>query len=119
LVWKNKPNEEITYLKNYCKMDVIQKYEMKYLTFNTNCECCWAGAIMMKKTDFTLKIISEWLEMCCDYNNITDTPSEVENQPEFIDHRHDQSLLSIVLHKNNVNLEHFPTKYLQNIRYPW
>jgi hypothetical protein len=119
LVWKNKPNEEITYLKNYCKMDVINKYEMNHVAFNKNVECCWAGAIVIKKTALSLKIISEWLEMCCDYNNITNVPSSIPNSNEFIEHRHDQSLLSIVLHKHNVNFQHFPKKYLQNIRYPW
>jgi hypothetical protein len=119
VVWKNKPNEEATCLKNYCKMDVIQKYDMKYSVFDKNAECCWAGAIMIKKTDFTLKIISEWLEMCSDYHNISNIPSSIPNSCEFIEHRHDQSLLSIVLYKNNIKFHYFPKKYLQNIRYPW
>ena len=28
LVWKNKPNEKVWYMKNWCKMDVILKYNM-------------------------------------------------------------------------------------------
>jgi hypothetical protein len=31
LVWKNKPNETIWYMKNWCKMHVIYKYEMPHL----------------------------------------------------------------------------------------
>ena len=119
VVWKNKPNEEITYLKNYCKMDVIEKYHMNELCFKKNVECCWAGAMVIKKTDITLKIISEWLEMCCDYNNITDINSNISNNEDFISHRHDQSLLSIVLHNHNIIMDYFPTKYLQNVRIPW
>jgi len=119
IVWKNKPNEEITYLKNYCKMDVIKKYNIENLTFNYNCECCWAGAIIIKKTNQTMQIMKEWLEMCCNYNDITDSPSTIPNSSLFIDHRHDQSLLSIVLHKYNIKFYFFEKEFMQNVRQPW
>jgi len=118
LVWENKPNEEITYLKNYCKMDVIQKYQIDDLVFNKVGKCCWAGAIMIKKTELSLKIVKEWLELCCDYDNINDSINMAPHK-EFIAHRHDQSLLSIVLHKYDISFNHFPKKYLQNVRIPW
>jgi hypothetical protein len=119
LVWKNKPNEEITYLKNYCKMDVIQKCDANDIVFNQHAECCWAGAIVLRKTEFTVNVVKEWLRLCSVYENISDSPSLLANQPEYIDHRHDQALLSIVLHKHNISFESFPTKYLQNVRQPW
>ena len=119
LVWKNKPNEEITYLKNWCKMDVIKKYNMEDSIFNKNIECCWAGGIIIKKNEKTIKIVEQWLEMCCNENYITDIPSITPNDSSFIEHRHDQSLLSIVLHKNNISFYYFEKKYLQNARIPW
>ena len=119
IVWKNKPNEEITYLKNYCKMDIIKKYNMEDLIFNKSAECCWAGAIIIKKNDNTVNIIKEWLSMCCDGNDITDSNSIMPNSELFIDHRHDQSLLSIVLHKYDIPFYYFEKKYLQNSRVPW
>ena len=119
LVWKNKPNELVYYMKNWCKMDVISKYNMFDKIFNDNAEDCWGGAIIVKKTIETIKYIQEWLDMCCIYENITDTPSIIENSNLFIEHRHDQSLLSIVLHKYNIKLQYFEKKYLQNVRVPF
>lgn len=119
LVWKNKPNEPVFYMKNYCKMDVINKYNMFDKVFNKNAEDCWAGALVIKKNVNTIKYIQEWLDMCCIYENITDSPSKQGNSSLFIDHRHDQSLLSVVLHKYNIEMQFFEKKYLQNIRSPF
>lgn len=119
LVWKNKPNEGCYYMKNYCKMDVIKKYNMYNDVFNKNLEDCWAGAIVIKKTDNSLNIIKEWLDKCCVYDNITDSPSREKNNDLFKEHRHDQSLLSITLHKNNIPLHFFEKKYLENVRKSW
>ena len=116
LVWKNKPNEPIWYIKNWCKIDVIHKYNMIDKVFNENAEDCWAGALIIKKTENTIQYIQEWLDMCCIYEDITDTESRIENSNLFNEHRHDQSLLSIVLHKYNIPLQFFEKKYLQNVR---
>jgi hypothetical protein len=119
IVWKNKPNEPIWFMKNWCKMDVIEKYKMNEKIFKENAEDCWAGALIVKKTPNTIKYIKEWLEMCCIYEDITDSPSILENTSDFREHRHDQSLLSIILHKYNIEMQYFEKKYLQNIRSPY
>jgi hypothetical protein len=119
IVWKNKPNEPIWFMKNWCKMDVIEKYKMNEKIFKENAEDCWAGALIVKKTPNTIKYIKEWLEMCCIYEDITDSPSILENTSDFREHRHDQTLLSIILHKYNIEMQYFEKKYLQNIRSPY
>jgi hypothetical protein len=119
LVWKNKPNEQVWYMKNWCKMDVICKYNMFDKVFNQNAEDCWGGALVIKKTENTIKYIQEWLDMCCIYEDITDTESKFKNNSIFNEHRHDQSLLSIILHKYNIEMQFFEKKYLQNLRYPY
>ena len=116
MVWKNKPNEGGYYMKNWCKMDVITKYGMYNKVFNENAEDCWAGAIIVKKNENSSRIIQEWLDMCCNYHDISDSPSENINSSMFEEHRHDQSMLSIVLHKYNIPLQFFETTYLQNER---
>ena len=86
--------------------------------FFNNIEACWAGAMILKKTNNTVSIINEWLTMCsCD--DITDRPSIIPNNADFIDHRHDQSLLSILVDKFNIPLYSFEKKYLQNTRQPY
>ena len=59
-----------------------------------------AGIIVCKKNDATIHIIKEWLKWCLTPGLVTDEPSQTKNLPDFIDHRHDQSILSIlrVLH---------------------
>jgi GR25 family glycosyltransferase involved in LPS biosynthesis len=119
LIWKNKPNEAVTYMRNWCKMDVIVNSGIYEPVFKDNIEVCWAGAMLLKKTSKTVNIMKEWLGMCCNYHNITDSPSILQNSPEYCEHRHDQSLLSIVLHKHHIPFEYFECKYLQNGRYPF
>ena len=57
--------------------------------------------------------------MCCIYEDITDSSSKAKNSNLFREHRHDQSLLSILLHKNNIKMQYFEKKKLQNIRVPF
>jgi hypothetical protein len=119
LIWKNKPNESKNPLKKLCKMDIIKKYDMENKVILEDVTEFWAGSFLIKKTQKIDNLIKEWLTMCCNKHDITDEPSEVPNHPEFIDHRHDQSLLSIILHKNNIQGQVFEKKYLQNVRYPY
>jgi len=119
LIWKNKPNEAIFHMKNWCKMEVIMKYDLYDKVFNENVEDCWAGALIIKKTNNTMKYMKEWLDMSCIYENITDSPSVINNDSQFREHRHDQSLLSVIVHKYNIKMLYFEKKYLQNVRQPY
>jgi hypothetical protein len=118
LIFSNKPNETTNHFKLLCKMDVILKYNMENDAFIKCINECWGGAIYLKKTDFTINFIQKWLDMCCVYEDITDTPS-IGYNPFFIDHRHDQSLLTILVTKHNINPTFFDKKYLQNVRFPY
>jgi hypothetical protein len=51
LVWKNKPSNPIWYMKNWCKMDVILKYNMYDKIFNESVEDCWGGALVIRKNE--------------------------------------------------------------------
>jgi hypothetical protein len=118
LIWKNKPNNRLYYMKNWCKMDVICKYDMYDKVFNENALDIWAGALIVKKTENAVRIIREWLDMCCNYDDITDSPSKAENSSMFTEHRHDQSMLSIVLHKYIIQPQFMETTYLLDLRNP-
>ena len=121
LIWKNKPNEGDYLMKKFCKMDVILKCNMFNDIFYKNVIDCWAGAIVLKKTKKNCHMMKYWLNLCCNYENITDSPSKIPNSKFFNEHRHDQSLLSIILYKHNIPfyLNTFPSKYLQNLRQPY
>lgn len=117
VVFQNKPNEIVYYMKEWCKMDVLEKYNMTQKAFEENAIDAWAGCLLLRKTGFTHNFLKEWLEMCT-YENITDSPS-VSINTFFRDHRHDQSLLSVLLHKYKIPLPSFEKRYLQNIRIPY
>jgi hypothetical protein len=61
-----------------------------------------ATFIWLVKNDFTIKIINEYLEYAQNEIVITDIPSKSENYPEFIDHRHDQSIWSLLCKKYDI-----------------
>lgn len=119
VLWKNKPNEECYFMKHWCKMDVIHRYLIYEEVMNQNALDCWAGAILVKKTNTTVNYIQEWLSMCCHYENISDSPSFMRNEDDFNGHRHDQTMLSIIVLKYEIPLHTFEKKYLQNVRNPY
>jgi len=92
--------------KKYNKMDLIIKLntlDEKY--FDTIQH--QAGAILFFVCDKTRNFVNEWYELGCDYHNIDDTPSIEPNFDCFIDHRHDQSVFSLLTKKYNL----FSDKY--------
>lgn len=65
------------------------------------------GFIALRKNDFNIKLVEEWLEYCCNENIITDIPNTcgLDNLEGFKDHRHDQSILTNLQIKYNLPAE--------------
>jgi hypothetical protein len=57
----------------------------------------WSGWWLMEKCEFTMNILQQWLETATQYNLSDDTPSNIPNAELFVEHRHDQSILSCLL----------------------
>lgn len=59
------------------------------------------GWFLFKKDDFNRKFFKECLEYACDPRILTDIPNQLgqPNYPGFRDHRHDESLISIMSKK--------------------
>jgi hypothetical protein len=57
-----------------------------------------AAFLLCRKTDFTVHFFNQWLHHCQDARILTDAPNVcgLENYPGFVDHRHDQSVLSLL-----------------------
>lgn len=71
-----------------------------------------AAIILIKKTINTISFITEYLNYCQNFKIISDeTNSDGNNYDDFIDHRHDQSILSILSIKNGVELHKDPTQW--------
>lgn len=87
--------------KEWNKMDLILKLDMlndKYLNTKQN----QAGALLFKICDNTRDLVNKWYELSSDYHNIDDTPSISKNLDCFKEHRHDQSLFSLLTKKYNL-----------------
>lgn len=57
----------------------------------------WAGSFLICKNNISNKIIYEWADVSINhYDLITDKRSLIKNSNSFIEHRHDQSVLSIL-----------------------
>lgn len=86
--------------KQWNKMDLIIKLDMNYDEY-LNSYQFESGAILFFVCDKTRFFVNQWYELACDYHNIDDTPSVHKNLDCFIEHRHDQSIFSLLRKKYN------------------
>jgi len=94
--------------KKYTKKDVFD-----YFNFlnDSNINHLLAGIIIYKKCDKIYDMFKLWYETCCKYHLLNDNHSISPNYDEFIEHRHDQSIFSIIRKK-------FNTYYIKDETYP-
>lgn len=60
----------------------------------------WAGTVILRNTETTMDFVDDWLKYCCDRRIISDDPSVSGPElPTFRDHRHDQSVLTLLVTK--------------------
>jgi hypothetical protein len=76
-----------------------------------------SGIIFMRNTPSVRTFMKEWLEISCNYNMIDDSPSLSQNHETFVEHRHDQSVFSLLTKKyasmvRVIPDETWPTKQL-------
>ncbi len=73
-----------------------------------------AGIMLIKNTEYTKKILLEWLSYCKNPAIITDDENicGLPNHLQFIDIRYDQSVLSLVAQKNNIPPSDFLRKFI-------
>lgn len=74
------------------------------------------GYMVLKKTAFTLSLINEWLELM--KNPICSSPIDTSKErfDNFIEHREDQSVFSLLCHKYGIQGHREPSQYGD---YPW
>jgi len=106
-----------TLVENSCKMDIIMMLDMNkeiYLKSKMH----QAGANLILVCQETRKLINEWYELCCNYNLIDDSPSNNKNLKEYVEHRHDQSIYTLLTKKYNLfngkNLDYKCIKCIRN-----
>ncbi len=79
--------------KTWSKMDLVQ-----YLNAEQYIESdqLVGGIFVLRNCENTRNLVKQWYETGCNYSLIDDSPSKSPNDPSFIEHRHDQSIFSLL-----------------------
>jgi hypothetical protein len=78
-----------------------------------NAQCCTAGFQVYRNSPEARAFVDELLASCADPRVLTDAPNVMglDNLPEFRDHRHDQSVLTILALKHGLPEHTDPSQY--------
>ncbi len=76
------------------------------------------GFILLKKNNFVINFIDEWLELSQDYRLISDSDNEcgLPNYEGYVSHRHDQSILSLLSREKKIDTIQDISQYGNNRR---
>jgi hypothetical protein len=97
--------------KQYTRKDVIDFMGMNSSEY-TNTPQRMASFMCFRGTDFAKKLAKEYLTMCCNPRLIMDNQNRNSLEcSEFIDHRHDQSIWSLLTKKYNITILPDPTQW--------
>lgn len=73
------------------------------------------GFIGVKKCNESNIFLNEFYNWCSNYNMLNDAPSISPNLPDFVEHRHDQSILSLLSIRHNIIVFPDPTQFGNHI----
>ena len=87
----------------WTKGDLLSRFKLIDDNIFLNKPQLIAGIIIIQVNSISLAVVEEWLHLCEEnYSFINDEASVNPNPKEFIQHRHDQSVLNCVLYKNSI-----------------
>lgn len=62
-----------------------------------------ATYLFFRNCSYVRNFVSKWLNFCCKVNLIADSPNTyLPNMSDFVDHRHDQSIYSLLCYNENI-----------------
>lgn len=97
LVYSNTKRPE----KLWTKMDLLDHMNMNEEKYYNEYQL-QGSVLSIYICNQTLDFVKEWCSLCCNYHLIDDTPSITPNLDCFIEHRHDQSIFSLLVKKYNI-----------------
>ena len=117
-ILKNSKNEIISWStfhieKTWCKMDLIDYMNAKNLLDENQFHSTF---FMIRCTPRTISIVKRWYEIGCNYHMIDDSESYMKNDSTFTEHRHDQSIFSILRHIYGTDIHMKPSEYIEDTR---
>lgn len=105
---KNNDKDNIAFVlnqteKKWQKNDTAIYLEATQQMMDSNQLC--ATYFILKKTTNTINMVDKWYNTCSIYKLLDDTLSVSKNCEIFVEHRHDQSIWSLIRKKNNNYIE--------------
>ena len=81
---------------------------------------CDAAFALFRKSGQTVQFVREWLDYCQDPRIITDQPNTCGKRdlPDFVEHRRDQAVLSLMAMKYRLPLFRMPTQFGNHYKQP-
>lgn len=97
----------------YTKMDLLKFFNVENNKNLLRKKHMQSGCLLMTKCKEVIHVIDTWNDICFNnYHLIDDTPSIETNNIRFKDHRHDQSVLNMIVKTNNMtNYDLDPTEW--------
>jgi hypothetical protein len=87
-------------IKNWAKMDTVKYFNAEKIILAENKKEIIPGLLFTTNTEENRKFFKLFYESCCNYHLIDDSPSVSPNITTFKEHRHDQSIFSILVHQH-------------------
>ena len=93
--------------QNFVKNDAIMNY---YPDFNNQwIQYCYAGVIIIKKTEKSVKFVEDWLGLCENHNFIDKNPSiKYRDFPHYLGNDCDNGLFNLCLAKHKIHFTIIP-----------
>ena len=86
-------------MRPHTKRDLLDHLNMNTDVFKDKIQLD-AAFIIFKNSQESRKFVTAWLALCEQEKLISDKPSLLEEDPKFVDHRHDQAILSLLAYKH-------------------
>jgi len=121
-VYSNKPNSGMHIERKWTKEDAyilmnIPNNNIRDMVKNS-CQA-WSGFILLRKSFNPVRFIGEWLTYNQDFRITSDCNNVFgKNDPEFIENRHDQTILSLLCKKWGIPMHTIDRNYMIDVRNP-
>lgn len=96
------PNIPLLQEKRWVKQDLVYFLELESNYKILNSQQRNAAILLLHKTPKTMEFIEKWYKLSCNYHFIDDSPSIIPNDPLFRENRHDQSVFSLLVKKEDL-----------------
>jgi hypothetical protein len=99
-------NQNFSY-QNYIEKNFTKKKLLEYLKVENNESFLnstqfWSGTVFFKNNEFSLNFLSQWERLSSISYLIDDSLFDEKNDARFVEHRHDQSIFSLLCKINNI-----------------